>query len=188
MIMTKKLFILTMIFCVEVFASSPVYNTTSGDLCFKRRNIMYPVKDVFEALKSTLMQSNLNIATVTKKDGVLLAKGSQINANEDTITSITVTVSFKPINDGKNTNVELIANYTTSDKKNDTGQIGASGISLPIPVPFTGKYVMTGSGSINDSLWYQGFFNSLDKLLFENEVKYGKTLAELKAEEETTKN
>jgi len=171
--MKKYITILTVFMALIVTslsANEPKYNTKK-DSCYKSRRIMYPIEDVFNALKQVLMQSNLNIVTVTKKDGVLTAKGFTYNENEDTITSITVTIDFREIEPNV-TLVKVIASYNTREKKDDIGQLGAAGVSLPIPVPLTGKYVLTGSGNIEDSLWYQGFFNSLDKILFENRMKY----------------
>jgi hypothetical protein len=132
---------------------------------------MYSIEETFDALKQTLMQSNLNIVTVTKNDGVLTAKGNQYNADEDTIIGVTLTIDFKA-REKEKTSVKVIASYETIAKKSDTGQIGGAGITLPIPVPFTGKYTLVGQGNINDSTWYRGFFNSLEKILFENHMKY----------------
>jgi len=161
---------LVFIFVNSLFAA-PSYNTTT-DACYKNREIVYPLQEVFDALKQTLMQSNLNIVTVTKNDGILTAKGSTYNDDEETITAVTMTVDFKERDNGI-TSVKVIASYETQEKKSDSGQLGGAGISLPIPVPFTGKYTMTSSGNIDDSLWYQGFFSSLEKILFENHMKYG---------------
>ena len=162
--------LLVLIFSLDSFAADPQFNAGNTDACYKNRDIFYPMKDTFEALKNTLMQSGLNIVTVTKEDGVLLAKGSQFNSDEDTVTSITMSISFKENSNGS-TNVKTIASYETQEKKSDSGQLGAAGISLPIPVPFTGKYVLAGSGNIDDSIWFQGFFSSLEKILFENYMK-----------------
>lgn len=157
---------------VVLGAESPNFQTSSANShCFKSREIMYPLEETFDALKQTLMQSNLNIATVTKSDGVLTAKGNQYNANEDTISGITLTIDFKE-REKEKTSVKVIASYETIAKKSDTGQIGGGGITLPIPVPFTGKYTLVGQGNIHDSNWYRGFFNSLEKILFENHMKY----------------
>ena len=145
-------FILFIAFSSSLFAA-PKYNTTT-DLCYKNREVMYPLQQVFDALKQTLMQSNLNIVTVTKDDGILTAKGSAHNNEEETITDVTMTVSFTPRGDDL-TSVKVIASYATQEMKNDSGQLGAAGISLPIPVPFTGKYTLISSGNIDDSLWYQ---------------------------------
>jgi len=150
--------------------AAPNYNTTTG-ACYKNREIVYPLQEVFDALKQTLMQSNLNIVTVTKDDGILTAKGSSYNEDEETITSITMTIDFKERANGV-TSVKAIAAYSTQEKKRDTAQLGGGGISLPIPVPFTGKYTLVSSGNIDDSLWYKGFFSSLEKILFENYMKY----------------
>lgn len=150
--------------------AAPNYNT-STDACYKNREIVYPLQEVFDALKQTLMQSNLNIVTVTKDDGILTAKGSTYNEEEETITSITMTIDFKERDNGI-TSVKAIAAYSTQEKKRDTAQLGGGGISLPIPVPFTGKYTLVSSGNIDDALWYQGFFSSLEKILFENYMKY----------------
>ena len=155
------------------------YNTNT-DACYKNREIVYPLQEVFDALKQTLMQSNLNIVTVTKEDGILTAKGSTYNEDEETITSITMTIDFKERANGI-TSVKAIAAYSTQEKKRDTAQLGGGGISLPIPVPFTGKYTLVSSGNIDDSLWYQGFFSSLEKILFENYMKYS-TVDEIKVE------
>ncbi len=150
----------------------PKYQSSTGhSYCFKSRDMMYPLDETFDALKQTLMQSNLNIATVTKNDGVLTAKGNQYNADEDTIIGITLTVDFKEREKGT-TSIKVIASYETVEKKSDTGQIGGAGITLPIPVPFTGKYTVVGQGNIDDSTWYRGFFSSLEKILFENHMKY----------------
>lgn len=162
--------ILLLIFSLDSFAEEPVYSTNSNNACYKSRDIYYSQDDVFEALKHTLMQASLNIVTVTKEDGVILAKGSQYNEDEETVTSVTVTLSFKQMQE-ELTHIKVIASYETQEKKNDSGQLGAAGISLPIPVPFTGKYVLAGSGNIDDSAWFQGFFNSLEKILFENYMK-----------------
>lgn len=156
---------------VALMAESPKYQTSGHSYCFKSREIMYPLEETFDALKQTLMQSNLNIATVTKNDGVLTAKGNQYNAGEDTIMGITLTIDFKEREKNK-TSVKVIASYETVAKKSDTGQIGGAGITLPIPVPFTGKYTLVGQGNIDNSTWYRGFFNSLEKVLFENHMKY----------------
>lgn len=157
---------------VVLGAESPNFQTSSANShCFKSREVMYPLEETFDALKQTLMQSNLNIATVTKNDGVLTAKGNQYNANEDTISGITLTIDFKE-REKEKTSVKVIASYETIAKKSDTGQIGGGGITLPIPVPFTGKYTLVGQGNIHDSTWYRGFFNSLEKILFENHMKY----------------
>jgi len=161
--------ILFVAFSSSLFAA-PKYNTVT-DLCYKNREVMYPLQEVFDALKQTLMQANLNIVTVTKEDGILTAKGSTHNDEEDTIIGVTMTVSFTP-RDDELTSVKVIASYETQEKKSDSGQLGGAGISLPIPVPFTGKYTMVSSGNIDDSLWYQGFFSSLEKILFENYMKY----------------
>ena len=150
--------------------AAPNYNT-SADACYKNREIVYPLQEVFDALKQTLMQSNLNIVTVTKEDGILTAKGSSENIDEETITSVTMTIDFKERDNGV-TSVKAIASYSTQEKKSDIAQLGGGGISLPIPVPFTGKYTLVSSGNINDALWYQGFFSSLEKILFENYMKY----------------
>jgi hypothetical protein len=153
-------------------AESPKFQTSSGNShCFKSREMMHPLEETFDALKQTLMQSNLNIVTVTKNDGVLTAKGNQYNPGEDTIIGVTLTVDFKA-REKEKTSVKVIASYETIAKKSDTGQIGGAGITLPIPVPFTGKYTLVGQGNINDSTWYRGFFNSLEKILFENHMKY----------------
>lgn len=162
--------ILFTVFSVNTFAASPAFKTNTSNACYKSRDVFFHIDDVFEALKHTLMQSGLNIATVTKEDGVILAKGMQYNNEQETLTSITMTISFNESSDAI-TNVRTIASYETQEKTNNTGQLGALGVSLPIPVPFTGKYVLAGSGSIDDSLWYQGFFNSLEKVLFENYMK-----------------
>lgn len=162
--------LLLLIFSLDSFAADPRYLTNTNNACYKDRDIFYPLESVFEALKHTLMQASLNIATVTKEDGVILAKGSQYNEDEETVTSITVTLSFKEMQENV-THVKAIASYETQEKTSDTGQLGAAGISLPIPVPFTGKYVLAGSGNIDDSAWFQGFFNSLEKILFENYMK-----------------
>ncbi|MCK5294125.1 MAG: hypothetical protein KAJ49_05690 [Arcobacteraceae bacterium] len=151
--------------------AEPQYLETAGDRCYKNREIMYPLEEVFDALKQTLMQSNLNIVTVTKEDGILTAKGSMLNEEEETITSITMTLDFKQRTENI-TSVKVIASYATQEKKSEIGQIGASGISLPIPVPLTGKYTLTGSGNIESSEWYQGFFSSVNRILFENHMKY----------------
>lgn len=153
-------------------ADIPKYQSSSNhSYCFKNRDIMYPLEETFDALKQTLMLSNLNIATVTKNDGILTAKGNQYNEDEDTIIGLTLTVDFKEREKGK-TSIKVIASYETIAKKSDTGQIGGAGITLPIPVPFTGRYTLVGQGNIVDSTWYRGFFNSLEKVLFENHMKY----------------
>jgi hypothetical protein len=154
-----------------VFADAPQYNSSNKNHCFKVREMMYPLEETFDALKQVLMQSNLNIVTVTKADGVLTAKGNQYNKNEDTILGITLTVDFKQ-RETLETTVRVIASYETIKKKSDTGQIGGGGITLPIPVPFTGRYTLVGQGNIDDTAWYRAFFNSLDKILFENHMKY----------------
>lgn len=157
---------------VALNAENPKFQTAAGNsYCFKSREMMYPLEETFDALKQTLMQSNLNIVTVTKGDGVLTAKGNQYNPDEETIIGVTLTVDFKA-REKEKTSVKVIASYETIAKKNDTGQIGGAGITLPIPVPFTGKYTLVGQGNINDSTWYRGFFNSLEKILFENHMKY----------------
>ncbi len=184
--MKKILFaILTIAFSSSLFAA-PVYQTTT-DACYKNREIVYPLQEVFDALKQTLMQSNLNIVTVTKDDGILTAKGSSFNEDEETIIAVTMTVDFRERDNGV-TSVKVIASYETQEKQNDSGQVGGAGISLPIPVPFTGKYTLVSSGNIDDSLWYQGFFSSLEKILFENYMKYSTVdKVKVKAETNTTK-
>jgi hypothetical protein len=169
--MNKKLFVFIFAFLLNTsFVLAQEYKANIG-ACYKNREIMYPLEETFEALKQTLMESNLNIVTVTKEDGILTAKGSTYNDDEDTITNVIMTISFKGRDDNM-TSVRAIASYSTQERKNDTGQIGAAGISLPIPVPFTQKYTLTSSGNIDDPIWYQGFFNSLEKVLFENHIKY----------------
>lgn len=153
-----------------LLASDPVaLDVNSANACYKQRDVMHGLEEVFEALKKVLIQSNLNIVTVTKQDGVLTAKGSQYN-DGDTVTEITVSLSFKGVDENK-THVAVIGSYNVMEKKSDIGQIGAGGVSLPIPVPLTGKYAMTGSGNIDESTWYIGFYNSLDKVMFEDKMK-----------------
>ena len=160
----KKLLALFLV-TVFMYGADLVFDN-NNNLCYKSRILLYPKNVVFRALKKTLMSSHLNIKTVTNKDGVLFAEGTQYNEDEDTVTFITVSISFDEINNNK-TKVTIIASYSTSEKKSDTGQVGAAGITLPIPVPFTEKYAIVGSGNIDDPLWYQGFFDSLDKAIFE---------------------
>lgn len=169
-----KKYVITFFILVGLTTASfaePRYLETNTDRCYKNREIMYPLQEVFDALKQTLMQSNLNIVTVTKDDGILTAKGSSFNEDDDTITSITMTLDFKKRAE-ELTSVKVIASYSTEEKTSDTGQIGAAGVSLPIPVPLTGKYTLSGSGNIESSEWYQGFFSSVNKILFENHMKY----------------
>ncbi|WP_419769729.1 MAG: hypothetical protein ACNI3C_10385 [Candidatus Marinarcus sp.] len=144
---------------------------TNNNACYKSREMMYGIDDVFEALKKTLLQSNLNIVTVTKEDGVLTAKGSQYNVGEDTVTDITMSISFRSVGENK-THITAIGSFNTQEKKSEMAQIGAAGVSLPIPVPLTGRYAVTGSGNIDNSIWYQGFYNSVSLALFENKMRY----------------
>lgn len=151
--------------------AAPKFIESSSNSCFKTREVPYGLDETFDALKQTLLHSNLNIVTVTKKDGVLTAKGTQFNDEAETILSLTLSVDFKSREEGT-TSVRVIASYETREKKQDLGQVGAAGISLPIPVPFSGSYLLAGQGNIEDSNWYIGFFNSLNKILFENHMKY----------------
>lgn len=164
----RKILFLTVIFLGIAMAEPETNGVNQGGAEYKQRDVMCDLNELFEGLKKTLMQSNMNIVTVTKENGVLTAKGDQYN--EDTITEITVSISFKVL-DANTSNVSMIASYNVMEKKANTGQIGFAGISLPIPVPLTGRYAMVGSGHIDDSLWYQGFYNSLDKVLFEEKMK-----------------
>ncbi len=164
----RKILLLTVIFLGIAMAEPETNGVNQGGAEYKQRDVMCDLNELFEGLKKTLMQSNMNIVTVTKENGVLTAKGDQYN--EDTITEITVSISFKVL-DANTSNVSMIASYNVMEKKANTGQIGFAGISLPIPVPLTGRYAMVGSGHIDDSLWYQGFYNSLDKVLFEEKMK-----------------
>ena len=170
--MKKYLITFFILVCLSTTSfAEPKYLETNTDRCYKNREVMYPLQEVFDALKQTLMQSNLNIVTVTKDDGILTAKGSTFNEEEETITSITMTIDFKERSKDL-TSVKVIASYSTQERKSDTGQLGAAGVSLPIPVPLTGRYTLTGSGNIDSSQWYQGFFSSVNKILFENHMKY----------------
>lgn len=160
----KKYVILIFLLVSGLFAA-PASSIGNGSACFKHRDVMYGGAELFEALKKTLLQSNFNIVTISKENGVIFAKGDQYN--EDTITEITVSISFKEINAYKST-ISMIAGYNVLEKKLNTGQIGFSGVSLPIPVPLTGRYAMVGSGHIDESSWFIGFYNSLDKVYFED--------------------
>lgn len=164
----RKILLLAVILLGSAMAEPQTNGVNQGGAEYKQRNEMCSLNELFEGLKKTLMQSNMNIVTVTKENGVLTAKGDQYN--EDTITEITVSISFKAL-DANTSNVSMIASYNVMEKKLNTGQLGFAGISLPIPVPLTGRYAMVGSGNIDDSLWYQGFYNSLDKVLFEEKMK-----------------
>lgn len=163
----KKLLCLTFILLGIAMAEPVTNGVNQGAAEYKQRNVMCNLDELFEGLKKTLMQSNMNIVTVTKENGVLTAKGDQYN--DETITEITVSISFKAL-DINTSNVAMIASYNVMEKKLNTGQLGFAGVSLPIPVPLTGKYAMIGSGHIDESSWYQGFYNSLDKVLFEEKM------------------
>lgn len=177
MLFSKKIISLSLLLFMlltSLYAENISSLSMNNNVCYKTRTLVFGLEDVFEALKKTLLQGNLNIVTVTKKDGVLTAKGTQYNEDEDTATDITMSISFKEV--GLNeTHVISIASYNTREIKSEFHQLGAAGISLPIPVPLTGRYVNTGSGNINDSAWYQGFYNSVSLSLFENRMKYSKT-------------
>lgn len=164
----KKILLLAVILLGSVMAEPQTNGASQNGAEYKQRNEMCSVDELFEGLKKTLMQSNMNIVTVTKENGVLTAKGDQYN--KDTITEITVSISFKAL-DANTSHVSMIASYNVMEKKANTGQIGFAGITLPIPVPLTGRYAMVGSGHIDDSTWYQGFYSSLDKVLFEEKMK-----------------
>jgi hypothetical protein len=164
----KKIVLLCVLFLGAAVAEPASNAINQGNASYKQRDVMCGVDELFEGLKKTLMQSNMNIVTVTKENGVLTAKGDQYN--EETITEITVSLSFKAL-DANTSTVAMIASYNVMEKKSNTGQLGFAGISLPIPVPLTGRYAMVGSGNIDDSTWYQGFYNSLDKVLFEEKMK-----------------
>ncbi|PHM17133.1 MAG: hypothetical protein CJD30_08040 [Sulfuricurvum sp. PD_MW2] len=164
----KIIFLLAAFWVNVLMADTPSTAVNEGNEGYKQREIMYSVDELFEGLKKTLMQSKMNIVTVTKENGVITARGDQYN--KDTITEITVSISFKPVTP-TTSSVGMIASYNVMEKKANTGQVGFAGISLPIPVPLTGRYAMIGSGHINDSAWYQGFYNSLDKILFEEKMK-----------------
>jgi len=164
----KKIVLLCVLFLSGAMAEPASNGINQGNASYKQRDVMCSLDELFEGLKKTLMQSNMNVVTVTKENGVLTAKGDQYN--EDTITEITVSLSFKAL-DANTSTVAMIASYNVMEKKSNTGQLGFAGISLPIPVPLTGRYAMVGSGNIDDSTWYQGFYNSLDKILFEEKMK-----------------
>ncbi|MDD5053236.1 MAG: hypothetical protein PHO27_10935 [Sulfuricurvum sp.] len=164
----KKILLLTSILLGIAFAEPTSYCPNQGNACFKQRDMMYSDQALFEGLKKTLMQSNFNIVTVSKENGVITAKGDQYN--EETITEITVSLTFKSV-DSHTSSVSMIASYNVMEKKLNTGQVGFLGVSLPMPVPLTGRYAMVGSGNIEDSSWYLGFYNSLDKVLFEERMK-----------------
>jgi len=142
-----------------------MFGRNSGD-CYRQRIYFQNKEIVFKALKRTLLESHLNIKTISKKDGIIFAEGAKYNHDKDTITVITISISFNELEKDK-VKVNLIASYSTSKKKSDTAQIGASGIVLPIPVPFDSKYSIVGGGNIDDPNWYQGFFNNLDKNILE---------------------
>lgn len=164
----KKIVLLSALM-VNFLMAEPVADTVNqGGECYKHREMMYSLDELFEGLKKTLMQSKMNIVTVTKENGVITAKGDQYN--EDTITEITVSITFKSVT-SNTSSVGMIASYNVMEKKANTGQVGFAGITLPIPVPLTGRYAMVGSGHIDESSWYQGFYNSLDKVLFEEKMK-----------------
>ncbi|MBV5321502.1 MAG: hypothetical protein JZU62_07440 [Sulfuricurvum sp.] len=164
----KKIVLLSA-FLVNFLMAEPVPEAINqGNESYKQREVMCSLDELFEGLKKTLMQSKMNIVTVTKENGVITAKGDQYN--KDTITEITVSISFKAVN-ANASSVGMIASYNVMEKKANTGQIGFAGITLPIPVPLTGRYAMIGSGHIDESSWYQGFYNSLDKVLFEEKMK-----------------
>lgn len=164
----KKVFLISALLVSAAMAEPMINGINQGNESYKHREVMANINELFEGLKKTLMQSKMNIVTVTKEDGVLTAKGDQYN--DDTITEITVSISFRETQENVST-VTMIAGYNVMEKKMNTGQIGFSGVSLPIPVPLTGKYAMVGSGHIDDSRWYQAFYNSLDKVLFEEKMK-----------------
>lgn len=189
MLILKKIYKLLLVvsfLSTSIIADEVASLANNNNSCYKTRDIMYGLDDVFDALKKTLLQANLNIVTVTKNDGVLTAKGSQYNDEEETITDITMSISFKQRKE-EHTSVTAIASYSTREKKSEIGQLGAAGISLPIPVPLSGRYVITGSGNIDESAWFQGFFTSVDLALFEEKMKYigdEKLVAQLQLEKE----
>lgn len=165
----KRLLITFLWFTLTLWGEGPQnYGVDAHNACYKHRNVPYGVNDLFEGLKKVLMQSNLNIATVSRDNGVITAKGNQYN--DDTFTEVTVSLTFKAIDENQ-TDLSMIASYSVMEKKSNTGQIGAAGVSLPIPVPLTGRYAMVGSGNIEESAWYQAFFTSLDKILFEERIR-----------------
>lgn len=164
----KRIILLPFLFLSFVFAEPDVTDVGQGNSCYKKRDIPYSLEVMFEGLKETLQQSRLNIVSGTRLDGYLTAKGNQYN--EDTITELTVTFTFRA-KDVKTSYISATADYNVMKKKSDIGQIGAAGVSLPIPVPLTGKFAVVGSGHIDSPEWYMGFYNSFDKVMFEERMK-----------------
>ncbi|MEF3191596.1 MAG: hypothetical protein K6347_03460 [Campylobacterales bacterium] len=167
--MKRLLLTLPLLFVIG-WAGEPVSELSQNEACYKTRDMPVGVDELFEGVKKLLMQSNLNIVTVTKQDGVITAKGNQYN--DSTTTEITVSISLRPIEVNSLTHIAVIASYNTFKKKSEIGTIGAAGITLPIPVPLTGKYAVVGMGNIENSNWYRAFFASLDKILFEEKMRY----------------
>lgn len=74
----KKIVLLSTLFVNLLMAEPAAEAINQGNENYKQREVMCGVDELFEGLKKTLMQSKMNIVTVTKENGVITAKGISI--------------------------------------------------------------------------------------------------------------
>lgn len=156
-----------MLFFAGCSGKAPVV-VSKDNATYKSKTFMLPYDDVFEAVKITMMKSNLNLITVSKESGVIFGKG--MTEKKDEVLDMSITVNLKSLNDNTRTHLSLIANYQIMEEQSDTSVVGAQGISFPIPVPWGHGLRLIGTQKVEDPRFFFGFFRNVNKTYYENEV------------------
>ena len=167
--MLKKLaFVAALVMAPSSVIATPAYNgTLVGDACYTKRKLPISIKEAFNAMKDTFMNSNINLVNISEEDGVLYGKG--FFKKGDDYYSLTITVSFKDLGDV--TEISTIISYSLTANEHRTDTAGVAGIQFPMPVPWKTELNVKENGNIQDPYFYIGFYNNFEKILFADRMQ-----------------
>jgi|GEM_PF-2755617 len=143
-----------------------------GAKCYKEH--IFPVgrELISKALIRFMMESNFQIGNSERAAAleIISAHGTQSikGAKEKVYVSLTSTIEESQKD---STQVFISASYVISEKQGAVGQIGAIGITIPIPLPFNKKEETVDSGNVSPK-YFLTFYDKFSRMLAERYLVY----------------
>lgn len=152
----------------------PTTHTSPSTLCYRRLELPFDEKIVYDAIKRLLLNSNFQVEHSDAASRIIAANGMQPTKDKDEVMYMKVTVNFT----SRLPNVtELVMSGTFNivEKQMVWVQGGFAGVNLPIPLPFqkTEEWADTGLATPK---FYMQFYDALENLISTEYLRYVRPL------------
>ena len=137
----------------------------SNNLCFKSRNYPLSYDIVFESMKQTLLDANMHLKEISKKDGFISAEGTK--KYDDSMYKFDFTISFDK--KGDITSIKTIVSYDLIKKESEVK--GITQFNIPIPIPWSKVFRYKGTTNVDNPQFFDSFYTSFDMTSFEYQMK-----------------